>query len=134
MQETLSSHKQHGRWTHKGERQKGQPYNDWPYSGLEDKTSKAPLDNILSFESKILKGLGKKEKNIEDQSDIKKDLNVSNKIKPLQLFDNVVKKLTSNHQQSSDQVLTQNNVDEIANDISLDRIRDTYQRIFSEYK
>ncbi len=103
-------------------------------SGLEDKTSKAPLDNILSFESKILKGLGKKEKNIEDQSDIKKDLNVSNKIKPLQLFDNVVKKLTSNHQQSSDQVLTQNNVDEIANDISLDRIRDTYQRIFSEYK
>ena len=103
-------------------------------SGLEDKTSKDPLVNILSFESKILKGLGKKEKNTEDQSDIKKDLNVSNKIKPLQLFDNVVKKLTSAHQQSSDQVLTQNNVDEIANDISLDRIRDTYQRIFSEYK
>lgn len=87
------------------------------------------LNDILVLEKGILHNLGIKPESTHKSSDITK-----NKMNKLKLFDNVVKKLTSNNQQEVDASLIQSHIENVESEVSFDGIRDTYQKIFNEYK
>lgn len=98
---------------------------------------KDPLGDILSFERDVLKSLsGKEPKPQEFVESIKtqKEPVTTEKIKSLKIFDNVVKKLTSNHQPETELSVAKNMMGGTDRDITFDDIRDTYQKIFNAYK
>lgn len=116
---------------------KGIIFFDGVNSDLSQKNQNDPLSDILSFERNVLKNLSEKEQNSNNQ--VKKikpreDSIITDKSKPLKLFDNVVKKLILNNQPQSGIDSTQRVVHEVQKEISLDVVRDTYQKIFSAYK
>lgn len=88
-----------------------------------------PLSDILKLEKGILQSLGTK----QESDDSKNNGIEKNKTNKLKLFDNVVKKLTTPTEEVDVEV-TAHQINPEGHEISMDGIRDTYQRILNSYK
>jgi hypothetical protein len=89
-----------------------------------------PLNDILTLEKGILQSLGAKQESKDSES----NGIVKNKTNKLKLFDNVVKKLTTPVSEEVDVEITKDQINSVGHEISMDGIRDTYQRILNSYK